>query len=122
MFANDLLKDAGELVIPISRPKSSILCSRCIAFDLKPAFRIIDNVAELIERAKTCDLCRMLWAACVKLEGDKKSTVVFERDQSKLRMNGLSYPPALSICRSPGKKPTKTLDHCSGGLGDGAQC
>lgn len=48
----------------------------------------------------TCDLCRLLFRASVKLGGGKP-TIAFERDQSKLKMSGLNFPPALSIFRSP---------------------
>ena len=103
---NDFARKAVAIMSepPFSGLAPSRLCDRCLGLDFwKPGFRIADFVGELEERSRRCDLCNMLWQTCRKFKGDKRSTVVFERSQSNLLVNGLDYPPALSIFHSRGK-------------------
>ncbi len=57
---------------------------------------------ELRDKAKICDFCKMLWAACEKFGATQDLSVRFERVGSILRikMRGGSEKPALSICCS----------------------
>jgi hypothetical protein len=101
-FANSLFSDQQISETPFQSSNVAQLCGKCQKMDFwEPRFRIKDTLSELAAQSGSCDFCKMRWDFCRKLNREELSSIQFDRLESMLRMNE-RYPPALSICRSPG--------------------
>lgn len=84
-------------------PTPSELCDRCSNLDFwVGGLSFEDTIQGLQDRAKTCDLCKLLSEVCEENASVKGSIVAFERKQSNILVVGDIFP-VLSIFRSPGK-------------------
>ena len=102
-FAERVFAKIGTQSFPLAATKSQSLCNQCSNLDFWSAgFFLIFAVSDLQERAKSCDLCRMLQNAYDATPGVKGDTVRFERNQSVITMTGHRFP-IISIFRSPSK-------------------
>jgi len=55
--------------------------------------------------AEACDLCRLIWITCQRSRSTGNDTVLLERTESYLKINGTASHK-LSIFRSSGKQLT----------------
>jgi hypothetical protein len=96
------IKESASLTLPELREPAS-LCSSCQGLDFfqRLGFSVEYDPNDLEERSKNCDLCGLFWRTYQRNNGNRSSTVRFEKVQSSLRMNGTG-PPVLSIYRSLG--------------------
>ncbi|KAH7398564.1 hypothetical protein BKA66DRAFT_483928 [Pyrenochaeta sp. MPI-SDFR-AT-0127] len=105
VFAGKVLAVVGARPFSEELSTTTKLCARCLSLDFwKGGFYIEDSVLELQERAKVCDLCRMLQNVHHEAAGVKGTMVRFERKQSVIMMTGHQFP-VLSIFRSPHLDP-----------------
>ncbi|KAJ0373448.1 hypothetical protein COL26b_008306 [Colletotrichum chrysophilum] len=106
-FANRIMSSIRDksLQLPLVHP-ACILCTKCKRLSetiWDPAFSITYTVKHLNSNSvsKACNLCGLLWRVYEKHGMTKLSEVMFERNQSIIKMNG-EGAPVLSIYRSPG--------------------
>jgi serine/threonine protein kinase len=103
-FADEALATLGPESMKLLLSVPATLCNRCENLNFwAGGFSIEDNVLDLQERSDKCEFCRMLLAVCTEAGTAKTPTVVFERNESTLRLSGSQSLPVLSIFRSPGK-------------------
>jgi hypothetical protein len=78
--------------------ESTGLCSSCQGLDFfgSLGFSIEYKPEDLEEKSTRCELCGLFWRTCLRNNGNKLSTIRFEKDKSSLRMNGTG-PPVLTI-------------------------
>ncbi|KAF4633372.1 hypothetical protein G7Y89_g4749 [Cudoniella acicularis] len=94
------IKNSASLMLPELRESAS-LCSSCQDLDFfgSLGFSIEYKPGDLEEGSKNCDLCGLFWRTYQRNNGNRASTVRFEKDQPLLKMNGIGHP-VLSICRN----------------------
>jgi len=74
------------------------LCERCQQVDLcQPMFSLEDTLAELDLSRAVCDFCKMRWEVCHHLDRVKVPKVLFQRQESMLKLNESSLP-VLTLC------------------------
>jgi hypothetical protein len=101
-FANNLFRDPKTSEASIRGSRAAKLCDKCLKLDFwEPRFRIKDTLSELEDLSRNCDFCKMRWDLSKHLNPEEFPSIQFDRLESMLRINE-RYPPALTICRSPG--------------------
>jgi len=104
---------------PHETPQSAKLCTICRDFqgrllDAEFAISYATQTLRIHSKAKSCDLCSLLWQNCRdKLNGGFES-VHLQRAGSAVRIRGLKHP-VLTVLRSDGKSPlcAETTIFCS---------
>jgi hypothetical protein len=66
------------------------------------AFKGQFEVQDLKKKASSCDLCRLLWEACIKAKAENFRNVSFTRVESWLKLNE-GEKASLFLCQLPGK-------------------
>jgi hypothetical protein len=103
-FAVEVLAKLGPESMKPRFSAPAALCNRCENLNFwAGGFSIEEKVLDLQERSKKCEFCRMLSNVCTKFGNTKTPRVLFERNESTLRLSGSQSLPVLSIFRSPGK-------------------
>ena len=103
-FAPDISAARAAASPPRDTPTSN-LCTTCQALRdglWRPAFSQAYKLSDLKTafKAKSCDLCGLLWLTCERLHITKGPDVLVTREGSYLKMNSLPEP-ALAVLRNP---------------------
>lgn len=102
MFAETVSATIGPRSLLPLRDTVARICTRCSGLDLwEGGFQLSDRRSALKERAAVCEFCSMLHDVSTSHDSQRADSVVFERKQSNLIIQGDLFP-VLSVFRSPG--------------------